>query len=221
MHGCGGLRPFMEGYAQAAKAVGVAAITVDSFSPRGLNRLTASCLVCTGVALQGAQRAADVFALYDWARAQDWIDPGRIAFAGWSHGSWAIMDALALGPSATRVTGLTDLPVDPLEGLAAVVLVYPYSAFPARTIANGWPGAKPRVSAVLGGKDQVVGTRYPPRALERLERDGVPVERLLFPDATHAFEDQAANDPRAKYRPDLFDEAKTWYGAQLKAGFGL
>jgi dienelactone hydrolase len=219
MHGCGGLRPYMSGYAEAALGVGAAVVTVDSFKPRGLTRLTGSCLVCTGLALQGAERAADVYALYHWARHEPWIDPARIAFAGWSHGAWTIMDALALGMAATRFTRLTDLPAQPLEGLAAAVLVYPYAAFPAKTIQHGWGGAKPRVSALLCGKDQVVGVRFPARAIDRLERDGVPVQRLVFPDATHAFDDEGANDPRARHRPDLVDQAKAWYAEQLKAAF--
>ena len=219
MHGCGGLRPFMAGYTEAALGAGAAVITVDSFKPRGLNRLSASCLVCTGLRLKGAERAADVYALYHWARHEPWIDPGRIAFAGWSHGAWTIMDALALGPRAERYTGLTDLPAEPLQGLAAAVLVYPYAAYPAMTIPHGWHGATPKVSALLCGKDQVVGIRYPARAIDRLERDGVPVQRLIFPDATHAFDDEGANDPRAKHRPDLVEQAQAWYAQQLRAAF--
>jgi dienelactone hydrolase len=124
LHGCGGLRPFMRGYSQAAVEAGIAAVTVDSFKPRGLGRLSASALVCTGVMLRGDKRAADVYALYDWARNEPWIDPDRIAFAGWSHGAWTIMDALALGPDAARATGLSDLPPEPLAGVAAAFLVY-------------------------------------------------------------------------------------------------
>jgi dienelactone hydrolase len=220
MHGCGGLRPFMQGYTDAAFATGAAVVTVDSFKPRGLNRLTGSCLVCTGLALKGAERAADVLALYHWARHEPWVDPDRIAFAGWSHGAWTIMDALALGEEAGRFTGLTDLPADPLRGLAAAVLVYPYAAYPARTIPHGWGAAKPKVSALLCGKDQVVGVRYPARAIDRIERDGVPVQRLVFPDATHAFDDEGANDPRARHRPDLVEQARAWYAQQLRAAFG-
>jgi dienelactone hydrolase len=219
LHGCGGPRPFIAGYTQAALGVGAAVVTVDSFKPRGLNRLSGSCLVCTGLMLKGAQRAADVYALYDWAQRQPWIDARRIAFAGWSHGAWTIMDALAMGPRAARHTGLTDLPAEPLQGLAAAVLVYPYAAYPAMTIPHGWGGAAPRVSALLCGRDQVVGVRYPARAIDRLERDGVPVERLVFADATHAFDDDSANDPRAKHRPDLVEQAQAWYAQQLRSAF--
>ncbi len=49
----------------------------------------------------------------------------------------------------------------------------------------------------------MVGRRGPLAALARLEADGIGVERLEFPDATHAFDDQFASDPRSQSRPDL------------------
>jgi len=219
LHGCGGLRPFMAGYTTAAIDAGIAVLTVDSFKPRGLSRLAATALVCTGLALRGDRRAADVYALYDWARRQEWVDPARIAFAGWSHGAWSIMDALALGADAGAVTGLSDLPGDPLDGLAAAFLVYTYAGYPALTTGRGWNGAKPQVSALICERDQVVGHRLLKRAFDRLEGDGVPVERLIFPDANHAFDDHQPSDPRSRYRPDLFEQAKAWYVERLKIAF--
>jgi len=51
------------------------------------------------------------------------------------------------------------------------------------------------------------------KALERLQADGVRVATHLFEDATHSFDDDAASDPRTRYRPDL--EART---AELLVG---
>jgi dienelactone hydrolase len=184
-----------------------------------LSRIAASALVCTGLMLRGDQRAADVFALYDWARRQDWVDPNRIAFAGWSHGAWSIMDALALGPEAGTATGISDLPAEPLAGLAAAFLVYTYAGYPALTTGRGWNGARPQVSALICGNDKVVGHRLPRRAFDRLEKDGVPIERLIFDDASHAFDDHQPSDPRSRYRPDLFEEAKAWYVQRLQTAF--
>jgi dienelactone hydrolase len=216
-HGCGGLRPMQKPYAEAALGAGYAVVIVDSFRPRGLSRLDGSMLVCTGMALHGAERAADVFSLYEWAKGQDWIRNDRVVMSGWSHGGWTVMDALALRDRAPRFCRLSDLPPEPLKGLRGAVLIYPYAAWPSMTYGRGWGEARPKVFALLCGKDQVVGTRYPPRALDRLERDGVPVERLVFPDATHAFDDEKASDPRARHRPDLFAEARSWYARSLKS----
>jgi hypothetical protein len=73
------------------------------------------------------------------------------------------------------------------------------------------------VFSVVGGKDQVVGWKYPRRALDRLTRDGLAVDTLFYPDATHAFDDDRANDPRAQYRPDLFSQTQSYFAKALGA----
>jgi dienelactone hydrolase len=70
---------------------------------------------------------------------------------------------------------------------------------------------------VLAGKDQVVGWKAPGKALDRLARDGLSVDRVFFDDATHAFDDDKANDPRARYRLDLFQEVQTYFTRALRA----
>lgn len=218
-HGCGGAEPFLQTYGKTATDLGVAAVTVDSFKPRGMSKLDGKLFVCTGTTLRGAQRAADVFAMLSWVRAQPWADPDRIALAGWSHGGWTIMDALALGANAARVTGVADADPAALKTVKAAFLVYPYASFPSLTSAQGWPGARPPVTAILGGRDQVVGVNGPKKALARLERDGIPVDLTFFPDATHAFDDDHAVDPRARYRPDLLAQCQGLYAGMLKKAF--
>lgn len=226
LHGCGGPRPIQPLYGETALAEGFAVMNVDSFKPRRIAKFDAAMRVCTGMLLHGYERAADVYALYDWARRQDWVDKDRIVFAGWSHGGWTVMDALAMsdpgmGDKAGRLSKLIDLPDQPLAGLAAAILIYPYAAFPSMTYSRGWGCNKPKVYAILCGKDQVVGVRHPPRALDRLERDGLTVQRLFLPDATHAFDDETPGDPRSRHHPEYFSQARTWYGralAEIKAG---
>lgn len=219
-HGCGGMQPLQMRYAQAAADAGFAAVVVDSFAPRGMPRLGGVLLVCTGVALRGSQRAADVHAMLAWLETQAWADAARVAAGGWSHGGWTLMDALAHGRAASRATGLVDADPQRLARLKALFLVYPYASFPSLTSARGWNGARPRVSAILGGRDTVVGVRGPQRALERVKADGVPVEIELLPDATHSFDDDAAVDPRTRYRADLEARARERYVALLREAFG-
>jgi dienelactone hydrolase len=190
----------MKIYGQAALDAGIAVVTVDSLKPRGLSGLKANLLVCTGVLLKGAERAGDLYVIYDWVKTQPWADAERIAAAGWSHGGWTIMDAIAAGADAPRYCRLGDLPENPLKGLAAALLIYPYAGFPSMTIGRGW-----------------VGVRLPTRAMDRLTRDGLEVEQLFFADATHAFDDDAPSDPRSTFREDLRDEAMAWYTRSLKS----
>lgn len=220
LHGCGGKTPFLEAYAQVAVEAGWAAVVVDSFAPRGISPLRAKLTVCTGTALRGLQRSGDIFAMLAWLEDQPWADAERVFLAGWSHGGWAIMDGYAIGPNPARATGVID--ADPLKlrvRVKGALLVYPYAAYPSLTSSQGWGDLKgaagPRVFSVVAGKDQVVGWKYPQKALERLKRDGLMVDTAFYPDATHAFDDDRANDPRARYRPDLLARTQDYFAQAL------
>jgi len=204
LHGCGGIRPFTDDMAEVAASAGAAAIEIDSYAPRGISRMAALTTICTGARFRGRERAGDLYAALDWLRRQPWADPNRVVAAGWSHGSWAIMDALALGSGEEmrRATGLVDLPREPLEGLAATLLVYPYMGAASLAGRRDWRMA-PRSIAILAGRDQIVGVRVPRLAIERQRARGAPIEVVTFPTATHAFEDGLAEDPRIRFDPEL------------------
>jgi dienelactone hydrolase len=200
LHGCGGPRPFIDEMADAAAAAGATAIVVDSFAPRRISRVQAFATVCTGARLQGRERAGDLYATIAYARAQPWADPDRISVIGWSHGGWTIMDALALrsGEEMRRATGLENLSAEPLEGLAATMIVYPYTGVGTYTGQRDWRIA-PRSTAIIAQRDYIVGSSR--SALERQRARGTPMDILIFENATHAFEDDAAEDPRVRYNP--------------------
>ncbi|WP_369058076.1 prolyl oligopeptidase family serine peptidase [Caulobacter sp. 73W] len=217
MHGCGGLQPFMRTYAEAAVAAGFAAVTINSFTPRGLSRATAHLVVCTGLGVHGQRRSADIFAMLHWLKGQDWADADHVAVAGWSHGGWTILDALALSPATARATGLIDVDLAALERVKTAVLVYPYAGPFSTALRRGWSGRTPRVAAVLGGKDQVVGFRAAERVLGRLSADGLAIDTLKFDDATHAFDDDRASDPRTRHRPDYAVQTQAFFARALRS----
>jgi dienelactone hydrolase len=200
LHGCGGPRRFTDHTAEVAVRAGAAVINVDSYRPRRISRIAALATVCTGARLQGRERAGDLYAAIAWARAQSWADPERIVAMGWSHGGWTIMDALALrsGAEMARATRIDDLPAEPLEGLAGTLIVYPYASVGSYAGRRDWRLA-PRSVAVLCGRDYIVGTPRGP--LERQRDRGAPIDIHFFEDATHAFEDEFAEDPRVRYNP--------------------
>lgn len=200
LHGCGGRQPFLDGYAEALKRVGVASLIVDSHKPRRIDRVAASLTVCTGARLQGRERAGDLFAAFAWARTQDWVDSSALIAAGWSHGAWTVLDAMTLRPGAemARATKLIDLPQEPLAGLSGAFLAYPYAGI-ASTGGKRAPRLKPATTAIVCGRDHIVGTKTPLTVMARLRAHGLPVELRLFEQNTHAFECTPAYDPRVRY----------------------
>jgi dienelactone hydrolase len=205
MHACGGLYAVQGRYAEAAVQEGVAAVILDSFKPRGIGPREARMTVCTGLRLRGGERAQDLRRALDWVRAQPWADPDRIAAAGWSHGAWSTMEALAADDGHAGVAALK-----------LAVLFYPYAGPLAHTASRGWGRNRPAVLACLAGRDTVVGRLAPRRAIARLEADGLDVDLFTFDDAGHCFDDEAAHPPGATYRPDLADIARDRYAAALK-----
>jgi dienelactone hydrolase len=192
-------------YAEAALDAGVAVVILDSLTPRGIGRREAQLTVCTGLRLRGAERAQDLRTALDWIRVQPWADPERLAAAGWSHGAWSMMEALAADDGHGGV-----------GALKLAVLVYPYAGPLARTASCGWGANRPHVLACLAGRDAVVGRLAPRRAIARLQADGLDVELIELEDATHCFDDDHSSDPRSVHRPDLADQMRRRYAAALK-----
>jgi dienelactone hydrolase len=200
MHGCGGMRPFQNDIAEAAARAGAAAVQIDSYAPRRIGRASAIATVCTGMRLHGRERAGDLYAAVAWARRQAWADPERIVAIGWSHGGWTIMDALSLrsGAEMERFTGLTGLDDEPLRGLAGTLIVYPYAGVGTYVGQRDWR-LTPRSVAIVAENDYIVGPTR--RTLERQRARGAPLDIVVFENATHAFEDEHAEDPRVRYNP--------------------
>ena len=205
MHGCGGVQPMQRRYAEAARKAGVAVVILDSLAPRGIGRRDAQLTVCTGLRLRGGERAEDLRIALDWIGAQPWADASSLAAAGWSHGAWSVMEALAADDGHRGVAGLK-----------LATLFYPYAGPLARTASHGWGRNRPAVMACLAGRDAVVGRLAPRRAIARLQADHLDVELIDLPNATHCFDDDAASDPRTVCRPDLAALMQGRYAAALR-----
>lgn len=216
LHGCGGRKAFQDTWAHFACAAGAVALVVDSYAHRRIGALEAYATVCLGLRLWGRERAGDLFAALAWARAQPFIRPDQMVAAGWSHGGWTVMDALALrmGAEMADATGLIDLPAEPLAGLAGAFLMYPYCGIASLSDSRGWRLA-PDCVAVVGGRDRVVGARQPLRVLERLRAAGQPIDIHLLAEATHAFDEPDARDARVRYSPELAAQARGLLGGLI------
>ena len=203
-HGCGGLREHLPIYAEAAKAAGWRAFIVDSWAPRGWGRSFALAMVCTGILLQGWQRAGDVLAALNGVSQRPDVDASKVVLAGWSHGGWGIMEAMSADRSAPGALGLADAGAVDLSGVKSVYLAYPYVGFGARNRMRPWKHC-PRTLAVISRSDHLTSVRNAERIHDMIRDCGAEVETWIA-DGTHAFDEPMAASPM-RHDPDLTAEA--------------
>lgn len=217
MHGCGGCSAFQDGYAAAAVEAGVAALVIDSYPHRGIGEKQAFGLVCTGLKLWGRERAGDLFAALTFARRHPAIQADRLYAAGWSHGGWSLLDAMAVSSPRERArwTGLADLSAEPLDGLMSAFAVYPYCGMASVAQGRGlrWSGT---VETIVCGADTVVGSSSLRDRLTRLPKPGAPLKTHWFDGATHAFDEPEASDPRFRFDQALALRARGLWQAWLR-----
>jgi len=182
-HGCGGLRGSLREWAAELREAGFLVVATNSLAGRGLDwRET-----CNGRKLVGSERAGDVWVSLVRVRERDDVDPSRVVLAGWSHGAWAMMELLALGPGALP-SNLDAAPAGAARDAAGVILFYPYCGF-AASARRSWPDAPPTLM-LLAEQDSIVSAEAC-----RLWGDGRPgVETHVYPGVDHGF-DQGVVEP--------------------------
>lgn len=206
-HGCGGVRRIMHDYADAAARAGVAAIIVDSMTPRGIDYQAALARVCTGRQLWGRERAADLYAALAVVRDDPRIDSDRLALAGWSHGAWTLMDALALDNAGEAPDGLDVPPEAAFDGVKAIFLVYPYLSGPALARRRALQPPAP-IEAVLVEDDGLASELDAAAVFARLKKAGAAVSWSTMGGVTHGF-DEPDHHPQSKLRYDAEATART------------
>ena len=205
-HGCGGRRAYLDRYMAVIVEAGVAAVSIDSFAPRGWSRARALATVCTGLEFQGGRRAGDVLAaLWGVSRLAS-VDPTRLALAGWSHGGWSIMDLMTMALRRPGEAGVADPDPAVLTGVKALVLAYPYCGPGALTQLHAWRHV-PDVFAFVGEADSVAHPTPCRRAFRLVERAGARIEAWFPPNATHAFDEDEAGLSPFRFDPALSGEA--------------
>jgi len=204
LHGCNGVSPQMQAWAQRLNRWGYAAVVVDSFGPRGYPDG-----ICAKVQLVPAEtRARDAFAAAAWLRNQPLVDGARIGVIGFSHGGWTVMRAI-LEP-AVREAGAVPF--------RAAVAYYPACPPGHATIASD-------TLILIGDADDWTPA---PRCTAYVASQVEPAHTLeikVYPGATHAFDVMAS--PRTafghfmSYDPsaadDSFAMARRFFDARLKA----
>jgi len=211
-HGCGGLRPQLKLYAEAAAVTGIRIFIVDSFGSRGWGRTFAVSMICTGMVFQGYERSGDVLAvLWGLSRRSD-VDASNLMLFGESHGGWSIMDLMTEKLTRPGEARLADPDPKGLDGVKGLFLVYPYINFPARTNFNRWH-YKPRVFTVAAELDHLTPHAHTLKSMAKLKADGLEVQTLSVK-ATHAFDEAEFSGGIMRY-----DAAATQASMEALLGF--
>jgi dienelactone hydrolase len=97
-----------------------------------------------------------------------------------------------MDPPARTPTGLTHVPSG-LDGLAAVVLFYPFCGPGSLAREGGWRHAAPALM-LLAGADAVVSTPDCLAAADRVRQGGRPIDVHVYPATPHAFDQRSPRD---------------------------
>ena len=216
-HGCGGLRDHLPRYAEAAKTAGMRAFIIDSFGARGWSRAFALATVCTGVKLRGWARAGDVMAAVHGLSQRPDVDASRLALAGWSHGGWAIMEALSAPCEMAGEMLLRDPAAADLSGVKAAVLVYPYVGVAATGRFRPWRHC-PKTLAIIAARDHLTTVRNAEQVLS-IACGKVEIERWTV-DGTHAFDEPTGAGPM-RHDESLTEEALKRFTGFLERALDL
>jgi len=198
-HGCSGPSPDHERqFAAIANEAGYIAFSIDSHTPRGIDRAAGLKTVCTGKALIGQERAGDVAAAIDIIRKRSDVDGDRIVLAGWSHGAWTIMDYLTFAAAGRNPPGVDGAAPRAFEG---VILFYPYCGPGARARFAAWSSLAP-VVAFVAGADEIVDGPQCKALFDRAAAKDKRVRLVYYPSANHVFDHRELAGENRRY----FDE---------------
>lgn len=214
LHGCGGVQGHLAEYAETASALGVRALILDSYAPRGWSRAYGLSFVCTGAKFRGGERAGDVLAAIKALSARPDVDETRIGLAGWSHGGWAIMDMMTMPLSRPGEARVADADAALLAGVKGLFLVYPYTGFGVRSRRRDWVRAIPTYG-VMASRDHLGGPAQHEAMYDRARAGGCPVETWIA-EAGHAFDQpDGGASPLARRDQALVDECHARFGGFL------
>jgi dienelactone hydrolase len=171
LHGCDGVRPFQERWAEDLAGWGYVALLVDSHGPRGIGD------DCARWSPDTDDRAFDAFGALRFLRGLTHVDPARIGVLGWDTGGRRVMGVLDLKGVQQFVP----------ERFAAGVAIYPV----------GLP--RPPVIApeliLVGDEDDC----QPAAGIQRAAREDGPgpvqIEVEILPGAGHGFDDPRFVEP--------------------------
>jgi dienelactone hydrolase len=177
-HGCGGVSGAERYWASALKAAGFAALIVDSFGPRGIDR------TCDNLTrLNGVRRVPDQYGALKLLAADPRIDPRRIFLMGMSHGGFTTVIASNDWAKARFGGGL---------GFRAFFPFYPLCS--AHSPERFTLSAPMRIH--IGGADDWTPAAHCTLLVNDLKAKGLDASVTIYEGARHSFDNPSAGPVR-------------------------
>jgi len=183
MHGCGGLltstgrmNSRQADWTARLVGLGYVVLAVDSFSPRGIDRMCSQQRFRLAVYLE---RPKDAYGALRYLQAQPYVRPDRIALIGWSQGGGVVL----LSVREDSLGRPRDLPHGDFR---AAVAFYPASC---RDGAHRvpWKGTLPLL-VLIGEQDNWTPTGPCKEFVARAAARGSDVRIHVYPGAYHDFD---------------------------------
>jgi carboxymethylenebutenolidase len=196
---------------------GYLAILVDGFGPRGywsgFGRGTHKSR--PDDVDEVTMRPLDAYGALAYLRTRSDVVADRIGLHGWSNGASAALATMA--PDAPGIGSHT-----PAAGFRAALAFYPGCGLQHRFDGGFKPYAPVRI--FQGNADEEVSPRLCRQLVERSRAQLGDIELMLYPDATHDFDDPGRRrqslQANASARADAVMRAQQFFREQLGGGLG-
>jgi dienelactone hydrolase len=171
-HGCGGPGQNTARMAGLLRDWGYVALVVDSFSSRGLTDVCGRNWPSQGDA---EKRAGDIDAALQWLGGQNFVDPKRLAFMGYSYGGGVAM-----------LRALSPQPTDAAPIARAAILLYPDCAL-ADALGPRLAVRQPTLFA-MGALDDWTPVSQCQAVIGRVVQGRDLIETRIYEGAHHSFD---------------------------------
>jgi dienelactone hydrolase len=182
LHGCSGL--FTQAgrfqkrdwdWAKRLQSLGYAVLFPDSLTPRGIEE------ICTRKDIGGTmpyrERPRDAYGALQWLQSQPFVRKDHVGLLGWSNGGSTVLSTID-ARSRARPAAL-------IEDLRVAVAFYPGCRFTERRV--NWMTHVP-LTILIGEADDWTPASLCSSLVNRVCREGAPVEIVTYPEAHHGFD---------------------------------
>ncbi len=173
VHGCSGVEMNHHAWVRRFAEMGYVALIVDSLSTRGIETL---CTDAGFLKLSYTARVFDAYAAANYLRGQSFVDGGRIAVAGWSHGGTTVLKLAVPSEQNTRFLDFEPTP------FRSVLAFYPYCG-----VMDG--DIELRTLILMGDADDWTPMGNCEGMVKVQTQTGRPVEMVVYPGATHSYDE--------------------------------